>query len=158
MVKNSTILNNRNNENTKLNLNTVIMNTIFISIIYNVFVLGYLLNLEEDDCNCFSDWRHDFMKYYSILLIVWGLINLSFNLYNSKNELVVIINHISMIAFFINIWCLYSYVGILDYTKCLCAIEKSKVMHYFLYVFRYILVGLIFVSLFSVIIKSLRKK
>ena len=62
-----------------------------------------------------------------------------------------------MLAFFINIWCLYSYVGILDYTKCLCAIDKSKFMHYFLYVFRYMLVGLIFVSLFSVIITSLRK-
>ena len=157
MVKTSNILNN-GNAKMNLNLNRVIMNTIFISIIYNVCVLGYLLNLEENDCNCFLDWRHDFMKYYSILLIVWGLINLSFNLYNSKNELVVMINNISMLAFFINIWCLYSYVGILDYTKCLCAIDKSKFMHYFLYVFRYMLVGLIFVSLFSVIITSLRKK
>ena len=156
MVKTSTISNN--DKNTKINLNRVIMNTIFISIIYNVFVLGYLLNLEKEDCHCFSDWRHDFMKYYSILLIVWGLINLSFNLYNSKNDIVIMINNISAIAFFINIWCLYSYVGILDYTKCLCAIDKSKFMHYFLYVFRYILVGLIFVSLFSVIITSLRKK
>ena len=81
MAKNS-------NANTNANLNTILMNTIFISIIYNVFVLGYLLNLEENDCNCFRDWRHDFMKYYSIVLIVWGLINLSFNLYNSKNEVV----------------------------------------------------------------------
>lgn len=164
MVKNSNLLitgnnkNNLNNSNTKKNLDRVIMNTIFISIIYNVCVLGYLINLERDDCNCFTDWRHDFMKYYSILLIVWGLINLSFNLYNSKNELVIMINNISMIAFFINIWCLYSYVGILDYTKCFCAIDRSKFMHYFLYVFRYILIALIFVSLFSVIIKSLRNK
>ena len=146
------------NSNSKINLNTIIMNTIFISIIYNVCVLGYLLNLEEDDCNCFRDWKHDFMKYYSLVLIVWGLINLSFNLYNSKHELVIMINNISMIAFFINIWCLYSYIGILDYTKCLCAIEKSKIMHYFLYLFRYVLIALIFVSLFAAIIKTLRKK
>jgi hypothetical protein len=149
---------NEKDGNGKINLHTIAMNTIFISIIYNVFVLGYLLNLEEDDCNCFRDWRHDFMKYYSILLIVWGLINLSFNLYNSKNELVIMINNVSMIAFFINIWCLYSYVGILDYTKCLCSIEKSKIMHYFLYLFRYIIIGLIFVSLFAALVKTLRKK
>ena len=144
--------------NNKLNVNTILINTIFISIIYNVLVLGYLLNLEEEDCNCFRDWRHDFMKYYCLVLIVWGLINLSFNLYNSKNELVLMVNNISMVAFFINIWCLYSYVGILDYTKCLCAIEKSKFMHYFLYLFRYVIIALIFVSLFAAIIKTLKRK
>ena len=72
--------------------------------------------------------------------------NIGEPLYNSKNELVIMINNISMIAFFINIWCLYSYVGILDYTKCLCAIDKSKIMHYFLYLFRYVIISLIFVS------------
>jgi hypothetical protein len=161
MVKNSNLFingKNGNNASKNIDLNRIVMNTIFISIIYNVFVLGYLLNLEDDDCNCFRDWRHDFMKYYSIVLIVWGLINLSFNLYNSKNTFILMINNISMIAFFINIWCLYSYVGILDYTKCLCAINKSKIIHYFLYLFRYVIIALIFVSLFAAIIKTIKKK
>ena len=83
-------------------------------------------------------------------------LNLSFNLYNSKHELVIMINNISMIAFFINIWCLYSYVGILDYTKCSCAIDDSKKMHYFLYLFRYIIVGILFISLFNVIFTKIR--
>ena len=39
---------NEKDANGKINLQTIAMNTIFISIIYNVFVLGYLLNLEED--------------------------------------------------------------------------------------------------------------
>ena len=77
-----------------------------ISIIYNICVLIYLLNLENEECKCFSDWRHDFMKYYSIALIVFGMLSLAFNLYESKNELINVIKNVSMVAYFINVWCL----------------------------------------------------
>jgi len=139
-------------------MDDIITNTFFISIIYNLCVLGYILNIESKDCNCFRDWRHNFMKYYSIILIIWGILNITFKLYNNKNELVNVINTITMFAYIINIWCLYTYVGILDYTKCSCAIDNSKKMHYFLYLFRYVIVGLIFLSLFSVIFTTLNKK
>ena len=137
----------------QITIDNVIINTIFISIIYNIFVLGYILNLEGKDCNCFRDWRHNFMKYYSISLIIWGILTIGLKLYKSNNQLFKMINSISIIAYLINIWCLYSYVGILDYEKCECAIFNSKKMHYFLYLFRYILVGLIFLSLLCSIVK-----
>ena len=70
------------------------INTIIISIIYNIFVLAYILNLEGKDCNCFRDWRHDFMKYYSISLIVWGLITIGLIIYNVDNELINVIRQI----------------------------------------------------------------
>ena len=125
------------------------------SIIYNIVVLIYILNLENEDCNCFQDWRHNFMKYYCFGLIIWGMFSLSFNFNKSKNEITTVIKNISMVAYLINIWCLYSYVGILDYTKCKCAIQKTKKTHYFLYLFRYLMVGFIFLALFGFIIKSL---
>ena len=62
----------------KLSMETIIQNSIFISIIYNLCVLGYILNIERNDCNCFRDWRHNFMKYYSIVLIIWGFLNITF--------------------------------------------------------------------------------
>ena len=126
-----------------------------ISIIYNICVLIYLLNLENEDCKCFRDWRHEFMKYYSFGLIVWGMFSLAFNLYESKNELMNVIKNISMVAYFINVWCLYSYVGILDYTQCKCAIQQTKKTHYFLYLFRYILVAFVFLGLIGGIVMAL---
>jgi len=126
-----------------------------ISIIYNICVLIYLLNLENEECKCFSDWRHDFMKYYSIALIVFGMLSLAFNLYESKNELINVIKNVSMVAYFINVWCLYSYVGILDYTQCKCAIQQTKKTHYFLYLFRYILVAFVFLTLIGGIMIAL---
>ena len=128
---------------------------IIISIIYNIVVLIYLLNLENEDCKCFRDWRHEFMKYYNIALIVFGMISLAFNLYETKNEIINIIKNISMVAYFINVWCLYSYVGILDYTQCKCAIQQTKKTHYFLYLFRYILVAFVFIGLIGGIMMAL---
>ena len=161
--RNSSIYNNKSMTSMtpgdkKIFMDNIITNTFFISIIYNLCVLGYILNIESKDCNCFRDWRHNFMKYYSILLIIWSILNITFKLYNNKNELVNVINTITMFAYIINIWCLYSYVGILDYTKCSCAIDKYKKMHYFLYLFRYVIVGIIFLSLFNVIFTTLNKK
>jgi hypothetical protein len=129
--------------------------TIMISIIYNICVLIYILNLENEDCNCFRDWRHEFIKYYSFGLIVWGMFSLAFNLYESKNEVINIAKKLSMVAYFINVWCVYSYVGILDYTQCKCAIQQTKKIHYFLYLFRYILVAFVFLGLIGGIVVAL---
>jgi len=129
--------------------------TIMTSIIYNICVLIYILNLENEDCNCFRDWRHEFIKYYSFGLIVWGMFSLAFNLYESKNEVINIAKKLSMVAYFINVWCVYSYVGILDYTQCKCAIQQTKKIHYFLYLFRYILVAFVFLGLIGGIVVAL---
>jgi hypothetical protein len=129
--------------------------TIMISIIYNICVLIYVLNLENEECKCFRDWRHEFMKYYSFGLIVWGMFSLAFNLYESKNEVINIAKKLAMVAYFINVWSVYSYVGILDYTQCKCAIQQTKKTHYFLYLFRYILVAFVFLGLIGGIVMAL---
>jgi hypothetical protein len=133
------------------------INIIIISIIYNIFVLSYILNLEKQDCHCFRDWRHDFMKYYSIALILWGVLTIGFTIYNVNNEFINVIRQISVFAYLVNVWCLYSYIGILDYTNCNCAIITSKKTHYFLYLFRYIVVGLLFTSLLFTLLLLFKK-
>ena len=129
--------------------------TIMISIIYNICVLIYVLNLENEECKCFRDWRHEFIKYYSFGLIVWGMFSLAFNLYESKNEIINIAKKLAMVAYFINVWSVYSYVGILDYTQCKCALQQTKKTHYFLYLFRYILVAFVFLALIGSILMAL---
>jgi len=158
MVSKSSISRKRSSSSMKnmiIDADTSITFLFMSSIIYNIVVLIYILNLENEDCNCFQDWRHNFMKYYCFGLIIWGMFSLSSNFNKSKNEINTVIKNISMVAYLINIWCLYSYVGILDYTKCKCALQNTKKTHYFLYLFRYLMVGFIFLALFGFIIKSL---
>lgn len=127
-----------------------------VIILYYLLVLGYLITLEGKSCNCIRDWRHDFLKYYSMLMIIITLIFMIFSKSMMSNKLIMqILQVILMIAFLINVWCLYTYIGDLDATMCSCSIEKQKNMHYFLYIWRYILVGSIIASLVIIIISSL---
>ena len=127
-----------------------------IAILYNILVLSYIVSLEDKKCGCISDWRHDFIKYYSIALIIWGFVTIVLNIVASKSNVVMLLKNILMVAALINIWCLYTYVGDLDKTKCNCAVEKQKNMHYFLYLWRYVLVGSLIMALVGVIYLSLK--
>jgi len=129
-----------------------------IAVLYNILVVSYILSLEDKKCGCITDWRHDFIKYYSIALIIWGFITIAFGLIASKSKFVMLLKNILMVAALVNIWCLYTYIGDLDKTKCMCAIDKQKNMHYFLYLWRYVLVGALIVALLGVIMVSLNSK
>jgi len=127
-----------------------------IAVLYQILVLGYILSLENKKCMCIFDWRHDFIKYYSMVLIVWGILTIGFNLVNTKSNVIMLLRNMIMFAALINIWCLYTYVGDLDKTNCSCAIDKQKNMHYFLYLWRYVLVGALILGLVGVIMVSLK--
>ena len=133
---------------------SVMISSIF-AILYNLLVLSYIMQLEDQKCNCIKDWRHEFIKYYSISLIIWGIITIVFNFSTNKNQFVGLLKNILMVAALINIWCLYTYVGDLDKTNCMCAIDKQKKMHYFLYMWRYILVVVLIFALLGVIFSTI---
>lgn len=132
----------------------VIMHSMLITVIYNILVIGYLLALEGRKCGCIRDWRHDFMKYYSAAIVVWSIL-FYYLAMKTKNQFAIIINNILMFAGLISLWCLYTYVGDLDKTQCQCAVEKQKNMHYFLYLWRYVPVILILLTLFGIIITTI---
>lgn len=134
--------------------NTV-MSSAMIALLYNVLVLIYIIKLEDKKCGCITDWRHDFIKYYSIAIIIWSFLTFVFSLHSSKNSFVSLLHNILMFAALINLWCLYTYVGDLDTTKCGCAINDQKNMHYFLYFWRYVLVGTLILSLVGIILLTM---
>jgi hypothetical protein len=130
----------------------------FIIILYNLLIISYIVQLEDKKCGCITDWRHDFIKYFSISIVVWGAITIVFELGTSKNSFVKLIKNILNCAALINIWCLYTYVGDLDKSNCMCAISDQKNMHYFLYIWRYVLVGSLMLALLSIITLTLHSK
>jgi len=130
--------------------------TSVIVIIYNLLILGYLITLEGQQCNCIRDWRHEFLKYYSGMMIIYSIILIILTGTKYRDNIIVMaMQNILMLLSFVNIWCLYTYIGDLDSTFCSCAIEKQKNMHYFLYIWRYILVGMIILGLIMIIMSAL---
>lgn len=139
--------------------NVSIITTTLVLVLYHLLVLGYIVTLEGQKCNCISDWRHDFIKYYSASMIFYGLIILLLTGTSYRNSMLVMgLQNVLLLLSFVNVWCLYTYIGDLDKTKCLCSIEKQKNMHYFLYIWRYFLVGVIILSLIMIIVGALASK
>ena len=144
-----------NDPKNKPSMTSIIITTLFI-ILYHLLVLGYIITLEGQQCNCIRDWRHDFIKYYSASMIAYGLIIILLTGTSYRNHMIVmILQSVLMLLSAINILCLYTYVGDLDKTFCKCAIEKQRKMHYFLYIWRYILVGALVFSLVMMIVGTL---
>ena len=113
--------------------------SVLCMILYNLLILVYLVKLEDNTCNCKRDWRHDFIKYFSVVLILLGLIKLVLGL-NRNNILVKLLSLVLGISWIVNLYCLFTYVGDLDQTNCACARDKQRYMHYFLFLWRWVLV------------------
>ena len=41
-----------------------------VSIVMNLAIMTYVLNMERDQCQCSVDWRRDYIKYFSIALVL----------------------------------------------------------------------------------------
>lgn len=119
---------------------------VLVAILYNLLVVMYMINLEDASCGCLSDWRHDYIKYFSSILVVIGLFTLLIS-FDKTSVFAKLMRLLLVFASIVNIYCLFTYIGELDATRCLCAIEKQKKMHYFLYLWRYILVIYLIISI-----------
>ena len=121
-----------------VNQSTKYVNFIF-SLIVNILIVYYLINLEDKTCNCIRDWRHNYIKIATIFSIILSSLIL-FELINQVDLMNMNMNVIMFILTIINIYAFYTYIGDLDETKCECAVSKQKNLHKFLNLWRYIIV------------------
>jgi hypothetical protein len=103
-------------------------------------VLSWINKLERK-CKCSEDWRRDYIKYYSIILIVTSLLSASG--FHPKNvPLFVVIG----LAGLVNLGSILSYIPDLKKNQCDCAIENDWRDNF---IFWWILISLIFTVLGS---------
>ena len=55
-------------------MNGVILVSMIIMLVINVIILMYVLELEKEKCGCSKHWMRDFIKYWTILMIVIGVL------------------------------------------------------------------------------------
>ena len=107
-----------------------------LPIIINSLILYYIVNLEDVSCNCITDWRHNYIKYFSIFILIMNILCLFSIRLSNDNPLMSIFLILSLV----NMYALYTYVGDLNDTKCSCAVDKQKTLNTFLYYYRYIFI------------------
>jgi hypothetical protein len=125
-------------------------------IIINSLILYYLVNLEDATCNCITDWRHNYIKYFSISLLTINIICL-FSIGMPKSSIQDSTVGKTLMSIFIllslvNMYALYTYIGDLNDTNCGCAVDKQKDLNIFLYYYRYIFIIMPVLFLIGVII------
>ena len=124
------------------------MNACFISIIIHILILYYIINLEDISCNCITDWRHNYIKYITIFMIIMNILYL-FSVRLTNNNL---LESIFLVLSLVNMYALYTYVGDLNDTKCSCAVDKQKTLNTFLYYYRYIFIIMFVLFIIGVIL------
>jgi hypothetical protein len=129
---------------------------ILVGILYNLLIILYLINLENEACNCVMDWRHNYLKYFSSALVILGIIGLFTDIH--KSAIASLIKLLLCIGSIVNIYCLFTYIGDLDATNCSCARDKQRTMHYFLYIWRWVLVISLMVGVICAVVGSCDNK
>ena len=121
--------------------NTSKFSIFLFSVIFNGIILYYLYNLEDANCQCIRNWRHNFIKtmcFISILLSILPLFGLDTIKIFSK-----LLGIIGLLGF-ANIYAIYTYVGYLNTTKCSCAVEKQPTINWLIEVNRYYIAYIIY--------------
>ena len=57
-------------------MNSVVLVSGIIALILNVVILMYVLELEREKCDCSDHWMRDMIKYWTIVMLVVGVLNL----------------------------------------------------------------------------------
>ena len=57
-------------------LDNVIIISGIVVIVLNVLILMYVSDLEKNNCGCSKHWMRDFIKYWSMLLILVAVLTL----------------------------------------------------------------------------------
>lgn len=105
-----------------------------ISVIVQGSILYYLYNLEDADCNCIRDWRHNFCKAYALLVLGVGVILIGLG-HLCKGFMIIY-----YILALVNVYAFFTYIGDLNATQCVCAVNKQSKLNTVMRVYRWVFI------------------
>ena len=91
------------------------------------------------------DWRHNYIKYYLLAILIYSIISEAFNSDMDKHVkalspvAIILLTSPIPIATCVYLYVMFTYIGDLDKTQCQCAVHDMKYMHNILYYLRYLM-------------------
>ena len=129
-------------------INPMIIKDLVVIIISGI-LLYYVFDLEQRKCLCSNNWKRDYIKIYSLSIIILTIISLFTPILDKCLAVKGIIN----MAGLLNLAVLYIYVRELNISECVCAIEKNEKIYEFLRL--YSLLGIMIVVYASCVVLSI---
>lgn len=110
--------------NAEQSIDWVAIASVITSVVYAVYIHHYVVRLERIGCDCAADFRRVYIQWFTLALIVIGLINISLRLTGGDLGLAVLSMVLSPILFaatIVYIVFVIQYVNRLRREKCLCS-------------------------------------
>jgi hypothetical protein len=128
-----------------MQLNTIAYVAKFVGIAVNAAVLYYIIKLEAEHCKCIRDWRHTFIKVFTMVSI--GISVLLMTPVVSMMMLPVLMGLLAVMTLIsvVNVYAFFTYVGDLNNTQCACAVSEMSGLNKGMLVLRWVyVVGIVF--------------
>ena len=124
---------------------------IIIFITLQLLTLLYLYKLEDSECECLInwklDWRHSYIKYFTIVLICFNILRLLI----WQSPINMLLNLVLGVLDLINLYAFFTYINDLNKNKCKCATEKQYFLNILMKIFTWFrVISIIFISIFVI--------
>ena len=129
-------------------INPIIIKDLVV-IVMSGILLYYVFDLEQSKCLCSKNWKRDYIKIYSLSIIILTIISLFTPILDKCLAVKGIIN----MAGLLNLAVLYIYIRELKSSDCVCSMEKNEKIYEFLRL--YSLLGIIVVVYASCVVLSI---
>lgn len=107
--------------------------SIVASIVYAIYIHHYVVRLERIGCDCAMDFRRTYIQWYTLALVIIGIINICLRLAGGNVGLAAISMVMSPIIFFatiVYIVFVFQYVNRLRREKCYCSDTMARAILY----------------------------
>lgn len=103
------------------------------SVAYATYIHHYVTRLERIGCDCAADFRRTYIQYFTLALIVLGIINISLLLMNNRTGIATVsavLSPVMFIATIIYAIFVIQYVNRLRAEKCRCSEGMARAILY----------------------------
>lgn len=112
-------------------MNGVILVSMIIMLVINVIILMYVLELEKEQCGCTKHWMRDFIKYWTILMIVFGVLlliipSIIISCVSNNTICKVLYNLYQLIGFVYMVVLIVYYFHLNRHSDCACALDWKR--------------------------------
>ena len=116
-----------------------------VMIAFNSVLLYYVFRHESSECNCPKDWRRDYVKYFTSIMIAYGIVMLFLG-YGGLHPAIFVPIYLASI---LNVYFLYTYVrNVADNCPC----NDNNYVHEFVKL--YSLVAIVVVLVMGLVLVS----
>jgi len=109
-----------------------------VMIAFNSVLLYYVFRHESSECNCPKDWRRDYVKYFTSIMIAYAIVMLFLG-YEGLHPVIFVPIYLASI---LNVYFLYTYVRNVA-EDCPC--NKNDYVHEFVKLYSLVAIVVVFV-------------